>query len=142
VSCFKEELEKTLDIMYDGDGHEMARKFYIPVLRLSKEYDRVSGYFSVDSLVVVAAGLAGLIKSQGNVRLVVGVHDLGPELRKAYLLSRERAETLLRDIGERIASGLERVEDLFARKRLEALAWMLAEGLLEAMVRLQVKTLI
>jgi len=30
------------------------------------------------------------------------------------LLSRERAEDLLREIGGRIASGLERVEDIFA----------------------------
>ena len=59
MSCFHEELEQTLDIMYDGDGHEMARRFYIPVLRLLVKYDRVSGYFSVDSLVVVASGLAG-----------------------------------------------------------------------------------
>mgnify|MGYP001027721792 CR=1 FL=1 len=142
MPCFKEELEGSLDIMYDGDGHEMARRFYIPVLRLSKEYDRVSGYFSVDSLVVVAAGLAGLIGNRGSVRLVVGVHDIGPDLRKAYLLSRDQAEMLLSEIGDRIASGLERVEDLFARRRLEALAWMLAEGLLEIRVAVPKRTFI
>jgi fatty acid desaturase len=49
-------------MMYDADGHEMARQFYTPVLGLAKEYDRVSGYFNVDSLVVVAAGLAGLME--------------------------------------------------------------------------------
>lgn len=140
MSCFHEELEQTLDIMYDGDGHEMARRFYIPVLRLSVKYDRVSGYFSVDSLVVVASGLAGLIKNRGRVRLVVGVHDIGPDLREAYVLSRAKAETLLREIGDRIAAGLARVEDVFARRRLEALAWMFLEGLLEVRVAVPKRT--
>lgn len=43
--CFGDELEGSIDIMYYGDGHEMARRFYIPVLGLAKEYDRVSGIF-------------------------------------------------------------------------------------------------
>ena len=59
MSCFHEGQEQTLDMMYDGDGHEMARGFYISVLRLSVKYYRVSGYFGVDSLVLVASGLAG-----------------------------------------------------------------------------------
>ena len=76
MKCYKEELGDYIDIEYSGDGHEMAQRFYIPVLKLTKKYDRVSGYFSVDSLVVIATGLAGLIQNQGNVRLVVGLHDL------------------------------------------------------------------
>jgi len=140
LPCIRGELGQTLDIMYDGDGHEMARRFYIPLLRLSKEYDRVSGYFSVDSLVVVAAGLAGLIRNRGHMRLVVGVHDIGPELRKAYILSRDEAETLVREIGNKIALGLERMEDVFARRRLEALAWMLAEVFLEIRVAVPKRT--
>ena len=48
---------------------------------VSKEYDRVSGYFSVDSLFFVAAGLTGLIRNKGYVRLVLGVNDIGPEQR-------------------------------------------------------------
>jgi len=51
-----------LDIFYEGDGNYIAREFYIPLLSLSSYYDRISGFFSVDSLVIVAAGLAGLIK--------------------------------------------------------------------------------
>lgn len=51
--------------------------------------------------------------NRGRVRLV-GVHDLGPELKAAYLLSRERVEELLREMGGRIASGLESFEDIFA----------------------------
>jgi hypothetical protein len=118
----------------------MAQRFYIPVLSESQKYDRLSGYFSVDSLVVMAAGLAGIIRKRGRVRLVVGLHDLSPQLRTAYLIRRERAKELVVEIGERIANGLERVEDVFARRRLEALAWMLAEGLLDIRVGIPKRT--
>ena len=35
TNCFRDELEGSLDIMYNGDGHEMARRFYVPVLGLA-----------------------------------------------------------------------------------------------------------
>jgi hypothetical protein len=67
MACFRREFESTLDILYEGDGNKIAREFYIPVLKRSFSYHRVSGYFSVDSLVVVAAGLAGLINNGGKM---------------------------------------------------------------------------
>jgi SNF2 family DNA or RNA helicase len=129
-----------LDILYEGDGNKIAREFYIPVLKRSFSYHRVSGYFSVDSLVVVAAGLAGLINNGGKMKLILGAHDLGKDLSEAYILSRERAEEILNEIGGRISSGLERIEDLFSRRRIEALAWMLANGTLEVKVAIPKKT--
>jgi hypothetical protein len=63
MSCFHEEQEQTFDMMYDGDGHEMAGGFYVSVFRLSVKYYMVSGYFGVDSLVLVASGLAGLVST-------------------------------------------------------------------------------
>ena len=65
-------------------------------LKLTKRYDRVSGYFSVGSFVVVSTGLAGLIGNEGRVRLIVGLHDLGPDLREAYISARARPCSSLR----------------------------------------------
>ena len=107
---------------------------------LSSHYDRISGFFSVDSLVIVAAGLAGLIRNKGRIRLIVGAHDIGPELRQAYHLSKERAEEILREIEYKITRGLERIEDIIAKRRLEALAWMLVNGTLEIKVAIPKKT--
>lgn len=140
MTCLSKELGSKLDIFYEGDGHTIAQSFYIPVLKNSQNYSRLSGYFSVDSLVVVAAGLAGLINNKGTVRLVVGAHDVGPEIKEAFILSRDRAQQLLREIGDRITNGLESIEDVIARRRLEALAWMLANGTLEIKVAVPKKT--
>jgi len=62
--------------MYEGDGNEIADDFYVPVLKRSAHYQRLSGFFSADSLVVVAAGVAGLIRNGGRMKLVVGLHDV------------------------------------------------------------------
>ncbi|MEM3449077.1 MAG: SNF2-related protein [Thermoproteota archaeon] len=140
MRCLNEELGSSLEIMYEGDGNIIAQRFYIPVLKRCISYDRLSGFFSADSLVVVAAGIAGLLRNNGRMRLVVGLHDVEPDLVEAYRISRERAEELMREIGERIAAGLERAEDIIARRRIEALAWMLVNGTLEVRVALPKKT--
>jgi superfamily II DNA or RNA helicase len=140
LACLREDLKSSLDIFYEGDGDKIARDFYIPVLKRSSSYDRVSGYFSVDGLVVVAAGLAGLIDNGGKMRLILGAHDLGKDLTDAYIMSKERAEDILKEIGASIAAGLERVEDIFSRRRIEALAWMLANGTLEVKVAIPKRT--
>lgn len=84
MKCFKEELGDYIDIEYSGDGHEMAQRFYIPVLKLTKKYDRVSGYFSVDSLVVIATGLAGLI--QNHLSCWASLHISGTNKENLHTL--------------------------------------------------------
>jgi hypothetical protein len=54
VLCFTHELKDKLSIYYEGEGKFIADAFYIPVLKLSKKYDRISGY--VDSLVITKEG--------------------------------------------------------------------------------------
>jgi SNF2 family DNA or RNA helicase len=140
MSCYAAELNDQLDIIYEGMGSKLASEFYIPVLRRTKQYWRISGYFSVDSLTVIAVGLAGLIKNNGRMRLIVGLHDISPELVEAYRLSRERAKEILEDFGRRISQDLDKVADEISRRRIEALAWMLANGMLEIKVALPKRT--
>lgn len=94
MACLRDDLRSSLDILYEGDGDKITRDFYIPVLKRATSYSRVSGYFSVDSLAVVAAGLAGLVSNNGKMKLILGAHDLGNELREAYIMSQERAEQI------------------------------------------------
>jgi superfamily II DNA or RNA helicase len=140
MSCYATELKETLDIFYEGAGYKLASKFYIPVLKRTRQYWRISGYFSVDSLTVIAVGLAGLIKNNGRMRLIVGLHDISPELIEAYRLSRERAKEILEEFGKRISQELENLADEISRRRIEALAWMLANGMLEIKVALPKRT--
>jgi hypothetical protein len=86
------DLDDYLDIIYEGSGHKIAKEFYLPVLSKSTRYDRASGYFSVDSLVVIATGLSKIIQNNRKVRLVLCLHDLGQDLKDVYYLSRDKAE--------------------------------------------------
>lgn len=139
MPCYSD-IATNLDIIYEGEGNKVASEFYIPVLKMTKSYDRLSGFFSADSLVVIAVGLAGLLKNDGLMRLVVGLHDVGPDLIEAYRLSREKAEELIKEIGEKVAQDLDTLADTIAKNRIETLAWMLVEGRLEIKVALPKKT--
>ena len=138
--CLYNDIKKDLKKHYSGEGAKIANQFYIPVLQRSTKYRRLSGYFSVNSLVISAVGLVGLVNNGGNMELIVGAHDISPELVEAFEMSTERAESLLEEFGSKIIAGLEDVEDLFATKRLEALAWMLAAKTLEIKVAIPKKT--
>jgi len=140
MTCYERELSSQLDIIYEGEGSKIATRFYIPVLKRTKSYFRISGFFSADSFTVIATGLAGLIKNDGNMKLIVGLHDVNPEILEAYRLSRERAKEILEEFGREIAQDLDKVADEIAKRRIEALAWMLANGTLEIKVALPKKT--
>ena len=101
--CYNSDLKNKIEPTYQGEGKKIAQEFYIPLLKISKKYDRLSGYFSVDSLVITATGIAGLINNGGSMRLVLGAHDFGSEIVEAYMMSKEHASELIETIGERIA---------------------------------------
>ena len=115
MTCPYDSLKATLNVGYSGDGSRISRDFIIPILKESISYSRLSGYFSTNSLIVTAAGLAGLIQNGGHMKLVVGAHDVNQELSDAYELSETRAKELLEQIGENIAQDLEGLTDLFAK---------------------------
>src|SRR5688572_7135774 len=115
--CFTSDIKDKLHLTYEGEGKKIAEEFYIPVLKISKKYDRLSGYFSVDSLVITATGIAGLLNNGGSMRLVLGAHDLGPEIVEAYEMSKDHAKELVNTIGQSISNNLERVEDIISKRR-------------------------
>ncbi|MEN3051741.1 MAG: SNF2-related protein, partial [Candidatus Methanosuratincola petrocarbonis] len=122
------------NLEFEGRGERIAKEFYIPVLRESISYDRATGYFSVDALVHAASGVAGLINNGGKMRLILGAHDVPEELWEAYKMGMISGREVVEEIGKRIAEGLEKVEDIFVKRRLEVLAWMFNKGLLEVKV--------
>ena len=138
--CRFSNLDSQLEFTYSGSGNSIAQQFYIPVLRESKNYWRLSGYFSIESLAITAAGLAGFIKNEGKMRLVVGAHDVGRDIALAHSLSQNEAEALLEEIAQKIAGDLDRIPEIFAQDRLRALAWMLANGTLEIRVAIPKRT--
>ena len=49
---------------------DVMQEFYIPVLELTKNYDRVAGYFSSATFANSARGVAGLVRNGGKMRMV------------------------------------------------------------------------
>lgn len=121
-------------LSFEGRGERIARGFYIPVLKESVVYDRATGYFSVMSLVHASSGVAGLIANGGKMRLILGAHDVPKELWEAYKMGTVSAKEVIEEIARRIAEGLDRIEDMLVKKRLEALAWMFNQKILEVKV--------
>ena len=112
-----------------GPSDDRLNSFYIPALQRSVQYDRSAGFFSSSALAVAAAGVAGLIANGGSMRLLVGAQ-----------LSREDVEAIKCGaelegiIAEKLIAALDQpVEDLL-RRRVEILAWMVAQGTLQIRV--------
>ena len=122
------------ELSFEGRGERIARGFYVPVLKESVAYDRATGYFSVESLVHAASGVAGLIENGGKMRLILGAHDVPKELWEAYQMGLRSGKEIVEEVARRIAEGLDRIEDVLVKKRLEALAWMFSKGIMDVKV--------
>ncbi len=56
----------------DGKPLNILHDFYIPVLKLSVQYDRVAGYFRSSSLAVASQGFSAFSAACGKMRMIVG----------------------------------------------------------------------
>lgn len=115
-----------------GPQDDPLNRFYIPALQRSMRYDRSTGFFSSSALAVAAAGVAGLIANGGTMRLLVGA-----QLSEEDVAAITQGASLDEIVADRLVAALEgEVEDLL-RRRLEILAWMVANGTLEIKVVVQ-----
>ena len=113
-------------LKYTPDDGDLVRLFYVPALRSSVRYDRLTGYFSARALALAARGVEGLIVNNGRMRLIVGC-TLGEEEVAAI----ERGESL-RDTVERLAVKMPILSaDPRTIDALELVAWMVANGFLD-----------
>lgn len=127
---------KDLDIdFYYGPANDPLRNFYIPVLNCSVRYDRSAGFFSSSALAVAAEGIAHLIQNGGKMRLLVGA-----ELSKEDVGAIQSGYDLRTKISENFLEHFPEPQDALLRQRLEAMAWMVAEGRLEIKVVLPTDT--
>lgn len=114
---------------YDAPGVELARGVLLPCLGVACRYDRVSAYFNLASLVSIGEGLDRLRLNGGRMRLLMGAHDANGEVADAAVYA--GSEQLVSVLRSRILNGVSTLRDELARDRVEAVAWMMADGLLE-----------
>jgi superfamily II DNA or RNA helicase len=117
-----------LDIFYSGTGSRIAEELLLPSLERAVRYDRLSSYFTTVSLVSIGAGLESLRRRKGQMRLVIGAHDVDRELVEAASSTLSTSVDRLRG---RLLDGVSRLTDELHRDRVHAVAWMLKDGFLK-----------
>lgn len=105
----------------------VAKEFYIPLLREAVEYKRAVGFFSSSSLVEISKGISGLVKNGGKIKLVASP-NLSDEdieaIRKGYSDREEIIKkALLRELNNPVNE--------YQGDRLNYLANLIADGILD-----------
>lgn len=117
----------TIRPSYETLSEDPLRDFYVPVLEQSMTYDRIAGFFSSTSLALAARGIAGLIHNGGHMRLIVS-----PNLsRDDYESIRSSSTNPNAYIEDKMLGSLEDIKRSLRDDHVRALAWMLANNLLE-----------
>ena len=127
--------ELTLRRSYDSGARPGAvvEEFYVPALSVSQGYDRVAGYFSSTALAVSARGIAGFIRNEGRMRLLVSPFLTEDDVAAFRHMGTAEGDEL---VDERLMDSfdLERLADQIARDHVGAMCWMLSQGRLEIRV--------
>ena len=120
---------KDIDINfnYRSDSSNITRDFYIPVLYESKIYKRAVGFFSTSALLKMSIGLAEMERNNGKVQIICSPR-LSPEDIEAINKGYESREQI---INRCLECSLDEPLNYFQEERLNIVATMIAEGMLE-----------
>ena len=123
---------KSIDIQnsYAGKGGVILNRFLLPSIDVSVRYDRVTSFYTVDSLLAISQGIDALYRKQGKMRLIIGIHSFPGEILDAVTKKRY-LETQITEIRNNLKLGIESIKDNLEKRRLATVAWMIEDGLLE-----------
>jgi superfamily II DNA or RNA helicase len=112
---------------------DLIRQFYVPALSRSVSYDRGVGFFSSKWIELAAEGLSGLASNGGSARLVASPILDAQDWETLKRGAQAQNDPVLLAALQKAVRSLERE---LRTDTLSAIAWMIADGLLE--VRLAV----
>ncbi|HRY51571.1 MAG TPA: DEAD/DEAH box helicase family protein [Candidatus Paceibacterota bacterium] len=127
------DLAPQLRISYRSGRDDLVRDFYVPCLERAVLYRRAVGYFTSSGLAYAARGVASLVQRKGQMRLVASPYLEDGDL-EALRRASDRPDEVLRCV---VLRSLGEIEDYLVRERLNALAWLIAEGALEVRLALR-----
>jgi len=114
--------------VYDSAEHDLVRELQVPLLKQSHDYLRGVGFFTSGWLRIAAEGMYEFIAGGGRARFVIS-----PTIEEGDWEALQLGEAARFD-GELRALLEKRIDELAAsleHDTLNALAWMVADGLLE-----------
>lgn len=82
--------EINIQLSYAGRGELILKDFLLPAIGESVHYDRVTSFYTVESLLAISQGIEALYQKKGRMRLIIGIHSVPAEfveasLRREYL---------------------------------------------------------
>jgi len=126
-----DDVSKRIYDEYRSDVNNIHSDFYVPCLANSIKYDRAVGYFTSDSLRLVARGLVSFVRNQNSLMRLIASPVLNDSDAQALggLSSDDARQMITRLIESSFTDAVRHAQG----RHLEFLSWMITEG------RLQVK---
>ena len=119
---------------YDPDVcSDPVTEFYALALAQSVVYDRDTFTFTAKGLVAAAAGLAGLLRNGGHVRIICEASQLPEAVRCAVVAGHSQA--LVEAVPPEDLTNVSE-SDIRAKGQLDMITWLVAQGRLEIRVAL------
>ena len=115
---------------YIGKGTKILNSFLLPVLDCSVTYDRVTSFYTIESLIAISQGIDSLFERKGKMRLIIGVHSFPEDIAEAEL-RRKHLSSEIAIIRQAVTEGFATIEDELVKRRVSTIAWMIDDGLLE-----------
>src|SRR5271157_1004837 len=120
--------ELNLVPVYDSAEYDLVRDLVVPLLQNAVLYQRGVGFFTSGWLRVAAQGLGKLVENGGIARII-----LSPIMQQAdweaFQLGEEAKHDLL--LKQILEQNVENIAQSLENDTLNALAWMIADGILE-----------
>ena len=119
-----------IELSYADRGSKILKQFLLPAIEQSKRYDRVTSFYTVESLLAISQGIQSLYESNGKMRLIIGVHRFPVEIIDASLQQKYITDQI-RAVRDDIKNGIMSITDSLEKERIATLAWMIQDNLLE-----------
>lgn len=117
----------SLKYSYRTSDDDVINDFLIPCLNYSVMYKRAAGFFSSTALVKLSQGIAGLIRNNGKMQLVVSP-DLSQEDIEAIKLGYEKKEDI---INKRLLESIDEELTSTQKDRLNLMINLIEKGILD-----------
>ena len=119
-----------IKLSYVGRGDTILNEFLLPAIEQSIRYDRITSFYTIDSLIAISQGIESLYRKHGKMRLIIGIHSFPTEIADV-ILRKEKFREQVDIINKQISNDLITITDALKHERLVTIAWMIEEGLLE-----------
>lgn len=116
----------------------VVQDFYIPLLRESVSYKRAVGFFSSSSLVEISKGIAEMASEGGKIQIVASPYLSDEDIEAIKKGYDDRNQIIEKALLAQIA---EEPTDYYSMERLNLLASLIADGVMDIQIAYRVNIL-